>query len=96
MKAFSDGKLNDQQSSRFNETYPPEKATDGIEIPEWNPEEFHQTQAMIQELDKQFVRLREALHGRQLRISRARQMLSGLQTLLFPPRRQWWRRWLPW
>lgn len=96
MKAFSDGKLNDRQTSRLNEKHTPAKEPEGIEIPEWNLEEFHQTQAMIQDLDKQFARLRETLHGRRLRISRAKQMLSGLQTLLFPPRRQWWSRWLPW
>jgi hypothetical protein len=25
-----------------------------------------------------------------------RRQLSELQTLLFPPRHRWWRRWLPW
>jgi hypothetical protein len=42
------------------------------------------------------VQLLETLHGRHTRIGHARQVLSGLQTLLFPPRRRWWRRWLPW
>jgi hypothetical protein len=95
MKAFSDGRLSDRLISRRSEQHTPEKETEGIELPEWSPEELHQTQALIQDLDKQFVWLRETLQGRQLRISRAKQMLSGLQTLLFPPRRRWWRRWLP-
>jgi hypothetical protein len=96
MKAFSDGKLSDRQIRRRNDRPIPEKETEGIELPAWNPEELHYTQALIQDLDKQFAGLRETLHSRQARIGQVKRALSGLQTLLFPPRRQWWRRWLPW
>jgi hypothetical protein len=96
MKAFSDGKLSDRQIPRRNDQRPPEKETERIELPPWNPEELHQTQVLIQDLDKQFARLREMLQRRQTRIDQAKRRLSALQTLLFPPRRLWWRRWLPW
>jgi archaellum component FlaC len=96
MKAFSDGKLSDRQILRRNDQQSPEKETEGVELSAWNPEELHQVQALIQDLDKQFAGLRESLHGRQTRIVQVKRTLSGLQTLLFPPRRQWWRRWLPW
>jgi archaellum component FlaC len=96
MKAFSDGKLSDRQISRRSDQQTPEKETAGIELSTWNPEELHQTQELIQDLDKQFNGLREVLQGRQMRIGEVKRTLSGLQTLLFPPRRRWWRRWLPW
>lgn len=96
MKAFSDGKLSDRKIPRRNDRQAPEKATEGIELPAWNPEELHQTQALIQDLDKQFAGLRETLQNRRTRIGQVKRTLLGLQTLLFPPRRQWWRRWLPW
>jgi hypothetical protein len=57
---------------------------------------LHQTQALIQDLDKHFSILRETLQERHTRITQVRQELSDLQTLLFPPRHRWWRRWLPW
>ncbi|HEX2276499.1 MAG TPA: hypothetical protein VHN13_05150 [Candidatus Tectomicrobia bacterium] len=96
MKAFSEGKLSDRQSLRRNDQQSPEKEIEGIELPPWNPEELHQTQGLIQDLDKQFAGLREMLHSRQTRIGQAKRTLSGLQALLFPPQRQWWRRWFPW
>jgi hypothetical protein len=96
MKAFSDGKLSDRQIPRRNHQQAPEKETEGIELPPWNPEELHQTQALIQDLDKQFVGLRQMLQRRKTRIGQVRRTLSELKTLLFPPRRPWWRRWLPW
>jgi hypothetical protein len=96
MKAFSDGKLSNRQISRRNDQQAPKKETEGIELPLWNPEELHQTQALIQDLDKQFAGLRETLYNRQTRIGQVKRTVSALQTLLFPPRRRWWRRWLPW
>jgi hypothetical protein len=96
MKAFSDGKLTDRRISRSDDKQTPDKAHEGVELTAWNPEELHQTQELIQGLDKQFTALREILHHRTMRLARARQTLSELQTLLFPPRRRWWRRWLPW
>jgi hypothetical protein len=96
MKAFSDGKLSDRQIPRRANSQAAEKATEGLDLPTWNAEEWHQTQALIQDLDKCFAELRETLQRRQIRIGRVRRTLSGLQTLLFPPRRQWWRRWFPW
>jgi hypothetical protein len=96
MKAFSDGKSSDRQIPRRNNQRSPEKETDGIELSPWNPEELHQTQAFLQDLDKQFAGLREMLQGRQARIGRVKRTLSDLQTLFFPPRRRWWRRWLSW
>jgi hypothetical protein len=96
MKSFSDGKLSNRQIPRRNDQRAPEKETEGIELPAWNPEELHQTQALIRDLDKQFTALRETLQHRQTRIVRVKRTLSTLQTLLFPPRRQWWRRWLSW
>ena len=68
----------------------------GLELPAWNPEELHQTQALIQDLDKHFTGLRETLQRRQIRIGQVKRTLSALQTLLFPSRRSWWRRWFPW
>jgi hypothetical protein len=96
MKAFSDGKLSNRPVPRRHDQRAPEKETGGIELPPWNPEELYQTQTLIQDLDKQFTALRETLQHRQMRIVRVKRTLSALQTLLFPPRRQWWRRWLPW
>jgi hypothetical protein len=96
MKAFSNGKSRDRQSSRRNDPHVPEKEGEGIELLAWNPEELHQTQALIQDLDKHFTGIRETLQRRQMRISQVKRTLSALQTLLFPPRRPWWRRWLPW
>jgi hypothetical protein len=96
MKAFSDGKLSDRQVPRRHNQQATEKETEGIELPAWNPEELHQTRALIQDLDKQFAELRETLQRRQTRIGRVKRTLSALHTLLFPPRRHWWRRWLPW
>jgi hypothetical protein len=96
MKAFSEGRLNDRQILRRNDQPSPEKEIEGIELPPWNPEELYQTQVLIQDLDKQFAGLREMLHSRQARIIQVKRTLSGLRLLLFPPRRQWWRRWLPW
>ena len=96
MKAFSDGKLTDRQIPRRNTQPVYEKASEGTELLPWNPEELHQTQALIQDLDKQFAELRETLQRRQKSIGRINTRLSELQTLLFPPRRPWWRRWFPW
>ena len=96
MKAFSDGKLTDRRISRSDDKQTPDKAHEGVELTAWNPEELHQTQALIQDLDKQFTALREVLHHRTRRLARVKQTLSELQILLFPPRRRWWRRWLPW
>jgi hypothetical protein len=96
MKAFSDGKLSDRQIPRRNDRSIPEKEIPGIELPAWNPEELHHIQALIQDLDKQFAGLRTTLQSRQTRIGQVKRALSGLQILLFPPRRRWWRRWLPW
>jgi chromosome segregation ATPase len=96
MKAFSDGKWSDRQSPRRNNLDASEKQIEGIELPAWNPEELHQTQALIQDLDKHFTGLRETLQRRRVRISQVKRTLSALQTLLFPPRRSWWRRWFPW
>jgi chromosome segregation ATPase len=96
MKAFSDGKLSDRQIQRRNNQQAPEKVAEGLELLPWNPEELHQTQALIQDLDKQFAGLRETLQRRQTRIGQVNRRLSELQTLLFPPRRPWWRRWFPW
>jgi hypothetical protein len=96
MKAFSDGRLSDRKIPRRNPQQAPEKEIEGIELLPWNPEELHQTQALIQDLDKQFTGLRETLQRRQARIGQVRRTLSALQILLFPTRRRWWRRWLPW
>jgi septal ring factor EnvC (AmiA/AmiB activator) len=96
MKAFSDGKLSDRPIPRRNNQHAPEKASEGLELLPWNPEELHQTQALIQDLDKQFAGLRETLQRRQTRIGQVNRTLSELQTLLFPPRRPWWRRWFTW
>jgi hypothetical protein len=96
MKAFSDGKSSNRQIPRRNDERTPEKALEGIELPAWNSEEWHQTQALIQDLDKQFAGLRETLYNRQTHIGQVKRTLLALQTLLFPSRRQWWRRWLPW
>jgi hypothetical protein len=96
MKAFSDGKWSDRQVPRQHQPRASEKEIEGIELPAWNPEELHQTQGLIQDLDKHFMGLRETLHRRLTRIDQARRTLSALQILLFPPRRRWWRRWFPW
>jgi len=96
MKASSDGKLSDRQNPRRHNRQAPEKASEGLELLPWNPEELHQTQALIQDLDKQFAGLRETLQRRQTRIGQVNRRLSELQILLFPPRRPWWRRWFPW
>jgi hypothetical protein len=96
MKAFSDGKLSHRQVPGRNAPHASEKETEGIELPAWNPEELHQTQALIQDLDKHFTGLREMLQRRRTRINQVKRALSALQTLLFPPRRPWWRRWFPW
>jgi len=96
MKAFSNGKSSRQQIPRRNDPDVLEKISKGIELPAWNPEELHQTQALIQDLDKHFTGLRETLQRRQVRIDHVKRALSALQTLLFPPRRSWWRRWFPW
>ena len=96
MKAFSDGKLTDRRITRSDSKRPPEKEHEGIEPTAWSPEELHQTQALIQDLDKRFTALREVLHHRTTHLARVRHRLSELQTLLFPPQRPWWRRWLPW
>ena len=96
MKAFSDGKSNDRQIPRRNNPPASEKDTEGIELPAWNPEELHQTQALIQDLDKHFTGLRETLQRRQTRIDQVKRTLSALQTLLFPHCRPWWRRLFPW
>jgi len=96
MKAFSDGKLSDRQLPRHDNQPTLKKEVEGIELHPWNPEELHRTQALIQDLDKQFARLRERLQSRQTRIGQVKRAVSELRTLLFPPRRQWWRRWLPW
>jgi hypothetical protein len=95
MKAFSSGKLSDRQIPRTDRQVP-EKEIEGIELPPWNPEELHQTQALLHNLDKQFAGLRETLQRRRTRIGQVKRALSELQTLLFPPRRHWWRRWLSW
>jgi hypothetical protein len=96
MKTFSNGKSRDRQRFRRNEPHAPERGDEGIELPEWNPDELHQTQTLIQDLDKHFAGLRETLQHRRRRITQVKRSLSALQTLLFPPRRLWWRRWLPW
>jgi hypothetical protein len=96
MKAFSNGKSRDRQLVRLNDPHGPDKEDEGIELPAWNPEELHQTQALIQDLDKHFTGLRDTLHRRRVRIGQVKRTLSRLQTLLFPPRRTWWRRWFPW
>jgi hypothetical protein len=96
MKAFSNGKSRDRQIPRRNDPHAPEKGDEGIELRAWNPEELHKTQALIQDLDKHFTGLRETLQRRQIRIDQVKRTLSALQTLLFPPRRSWWRRWFPW
>jgi hypothetical protein len=96
MKAFSNGKLSGQQIHRRHDPDVPEKASEGIELPAWNLEELHQTQALIQDLDKHFTGLRETLQRRQVCINQVKRTLSALQLLLFPPRRSWWRRWFPW
>jgi hypothetical protein len=51
---------------------------------------------LIQDLDKEFTALREVLHSRTTHLAQVRHAVSELQTLLFPSRRPWWRRWLPW
>lgn len=96
MKVFSDGKLIERPSPRSAEPRTLEKSVEGIEFTPQDLGELHQTQALIQDLDKHFVRLRETLQARHTRITQVRQELSALQTLLFPPRYRWWRRWLPW
>lgn len=96
MKAFSEGKLIDRRTPRSADPQVPEKAVEGIEATAEYLEELHQTQALIQDLDKHFSILRETLQARQTRITHVRRQLSELQTLLFPPRHRWWRRWLPW
>jgi hypothetical protein len=96
MKAFSDGKLTDRQMARSGDKQVFEKETEGIEFTAITPEELHQMQALIQDLDKQFTVLREVLQHRHTRIAQVKRVLSELQLLLFPPRRPWWRRWLPW
>jgi hypothetical protein len=96
MKASSDGRWSERWIPRRHNQQAPEKATEGLELLPWNPEELHQTQALIQALDKQFAGLRETLQRRQTRIDQVNQRLSELHTLLFPPRCPWWRRWFPW
>jgi hypothetical protein len=96
MKAFSNGKSRDRQLLRRNDAHPPEKGDEALELPVWNPEELHQTQALIQDLDKHFTGLRESLQRRQVRIDQVKRGLSALQTHLFSSRRSWWRRWFPW
>jgi len=96
MKAFSDGKLTDRQMPRSGDKQASAKEIEAIEFTAITPEELHQTQALIQDLDKQFTVLRDALQHRHTRIAQAKRVLSELQLLLFPPRRPWWRRWLPW
>jgi hypothetical protein len=96
MKAFSDGKLTNRRVTRSDDKLTPEKSSEGIEFTAWNPEELHQTQVLIQDLDKEFTALREVLHSRTTHLAQVRHAVSELQTLLFPSRRPWWRRWLPW
>jgi hypothetical protein len=96
MKAFSDDKSRDRQLLRLNATPVPEKSNEELQLPPWNPEELHQTQAFIQELDKHFTELRDTLQRRQVRIDQVKRTLSALRILLFPSRRSWWRRWFPW
>jgi hypothetical protein len=93
MKAFSNGKSRDRQSLRRNDPHTPEKVDEGTTLPEWNPDELHQTQTLMQDLDKHFAGLRETLQRRQIRIKQVKRTLSSLRLLLFPPRRPWWRRW---
>jgi chromosome segregation ATPase len=96
MKAFSNGKSRDRQLLRRNDSRASEKRDEEPELPAWNPEELHQTQALIQDLDKHFTGIRETLQRRQVRIDQVKRTLSALQTLLFSSRRSWWRRWFPW
>jgi len=96
MKAFSDGKLTDRRITRSDDKRTPEKASEEVESTAWSPEELHQTQALIQDLDKQFTALREVLQHRTTRLARVSHTVSELQTLLFPAQRPWWRRWFPW
>jgi hypothetical protein len=96
MKAFSNGKSRDRQLPSRSDTPVPDKEDADLTLPAWNPEELHQAQALIQDLDKHFTGLRETLQRRQGRIEQVRRSLSALQTLLFPARRSWWRRWRPW
>jgi hypothetical protein len=96
MKAFSDRKLTDRQVAHSGGKQASEKEPEGGEFTAMTPEELYQTQTLIQDLDKQFTVLREALQHRQMRIAQVKRLHSELQLLLFPPRRPWWRRWLPW
>jgi hypothetical protein len=96
MKVFSDDRLIDRRNPRGADVQAPGKPAIGLEFTPETPEELHQTQALIQDLDKHFTMLRETLQERHTRITHVRRKLSELQIFLFPPRRRWWRRWLPW
>lgn len=96
MKAFSDSKSIDRRTPRSADPQAPEKAVEGVGFSAEDLAEWHQTQALIQDLDKHFTMLRETLQERHTRITQVRREVSELQTLLFPPRHRWWRRWLPW
>jgi hypothetical protein len=61
MKAIPNGKSRDRQTPRRTDPHAPEKGDEGIELSAWNPEELHQTQVLIQDLDKHFSGLRETL-----------------------------------
>lgn len=96
MKAFANGKLRDRELLRRTDPHVPEKSDEELELPAWNPEELHQTQALIQDLDKHFAGLRDTLQRRQVRIHQVKRTVLALQTLLSPSRHSWWRRWFPW
>jgi len=96
MKVFFEGRLSDRRIPRGDIKQAPGKETDAVEFDTGDPEEFHRTQALFHDLDKQFSGLRETLQHRRVRIVQVKRSLSELYTLLFPSRSRWWRRWLPW
>ncbi|MBI3325385.1 MAG: hypothetical protein HYZ81_01605 [Nitrospinae bacterium] len=95
MMVFHEGRLTDRRTPRSDVKAPSRKDTDPTDLPTGSPEEFHQTQALMHDLDQQFNGLRETLRQRRGRIAQLKSTLSELSTLLIPSRRRWWRRWFP-
>jgi len=95
MQVIHEGRLTDHRPPRSDVQAPSPKDADPTDLHTGSPEEFHQTQALMHDLDQQFKGLRETLRQRRGRIAQLKSALSELSTLLIPSRRRWWRRWFP-
>ena len=96
MKVFFEGRLPDRRIPPNDVREASDKDARVIDASSEDLAEFYQIQELMQGLEKQLMGLRETLHHRQARLAQAKHALSALQTLLFPSRIRWWRKWLPW